>query len=182
MKEFDVTEKLCARQVKYRFCFRDLDPGVSHIGEQYEHGFAFFTFGPYAQSLQQQRGLLVEPVIEDPVNTAAYQLTWWDQGVMDDGFVLMRVKQETWYDVTMTFDWRSEAYDPDCELAVHISVTGEDGSSRQRMRIRSSRVPITSFGVYNYSASVSHYSAISVRYSKHTPHDGILDGNEDTEV
>ena len=181
MKEFDVAEKLCTRQVKYRFCFRDLDPGLSHSGDPYEHGFAFFTFGPYAQALQQQRGLLVEPVIEHPVDTAAYQLTWWDQRVMEDEFVLMRVKQETWYDVTMTFDWRPTDETNPNYVMVDISATGEDGSRSAEKTFGTSREALSGLGIYNYSASVSHYSAISVRYSKHTPHDGILKLDTDSE-
>ena len=58
MKEFAAAEKLCVRQVKYRFCFTDLDPTESH-SDPYEHGFAFFTFGPYEKALQLQKGLLV---------------------------------------------------------------------------------------------------------------------------
>ena len=169
-KEFAAAEKLCVRQVKYRFCFTDLDPTESH-SDPYEHGFAFFTFGPYEKALQLQKGLLVEPSQHDPT---AYQLVWWDQALGHDGPTIMHVRQGTWYDVTMDFDWRI----PGEELVAYISVTGEDGSSCPRKTIKTIREPLTSCWIYNFSASVSHYSSISVRYSKHTPRDGVLDEEE----
>ena len=177
IKEFAAAEKLCARQVKYRFCFTDLDPSRSHANPN-SNGFAFFVFAPPAQVRHQkeQKGFLVEPrslpehLHLDPTG---YRLVWWDDS--HENTVVMDVTQGIWYEVTMDFDWRTT--DP-TELPLYVSVTGEDGSSRQRVRINTSRVPLTSCWIYNYSESVSHYSAISVRYSKHTSHDGILDVDE----
>ena len=173
MKEFATAEKLCARQVKYRFCFTDLDPTESH-SDPYEHGFAFFTFGPYEKALQLQKGLLVEPSQHDPT---AYQLVWWDQALGHDGPTIMRVRQGTWYEVLMTFDWRTTDQTDPNNLLAYITVTDRETSSPQ-MTIKTSREPLTSFGIYNSSASVSHFSSISVRYSKQTSRDGSLSTDE----
>ena len=175
IKEFAAAEKLCVRQVKYRFCFTDLDPTGSH-SDPYEHGFAFFTFGPYGEGSQfHQRGLLVEP--EGIAN--GYRLIWFKQG--SDRVFLMNVTQGTWYDVTMDFDWNPDAWKPHPddpfdphELAVWISITGEDGNPHRIALKTRNRQPLTSFGIYNFSAAVTHYSSISVQYSKHTSRDGIL--------
>ena len=173
-KDFAAAEKLCVRQVKYRFCFTDLEPTESH-SDPYQYGFAFFTFGPHEKALQLQKGLLVEPSQYDPT---AYQLVWWDQGVGHDGPTIMSVRQGTWYDVTMDFDWRIISDDPE-ELVAYISVTDtSDGFCSPRMTIKTSREPLTSFGIYNSSASVSHFSSISVRYSKQTSRDGSLSTDE----
>ena len=176
IKEFAAAEKLCVRQVKYRFCFTDLDPTVSH-SSPYQHGFAFFTLGPYGVGEQfHQRGLLVEPT-NVPAN--GYRLIWWDQG--SDGDILMNVTQGTWYDVTMDFDWNPDAWEPHPddpndpnELVVWISITGEDGNPHRIALKTPNRQLLTSFGIYNFSASVTHYSSIRVQYSKHTSRDGIL--------
>ena len=172
-KEFAAAEKLCVRQVKYRFCFTDLDPTESH-SDPYEHGFAFFTFGPYEKALQLQKGLLVEPSQHDPT---AYQLVWWDQALGHDGPTIMRVRQGTWYEVLMTFDWRTTDQTDPNNLLAYITVTDRETSSPQ-MTIKTSREPLTSFGIYNSSASVSHFSSISVRYSKQTSRDGSLSTDE----
>ena len=172
-KEFAAAEKLCVRQVKYRFCFTDLDPTESH-SDPYEHGFAFFTFGPYEKALQLQKGLLVEPSQHDPT---AYQLVWWDQALGHDGPTIMRVRQGTWYEVLMTFDWRTTDQTDPNNLLAYITVTDRETSS-PRMTIKTSREPLTSFGIYNFSASVSHFSSISVRYSKQTSRDGSLSTDE----
>ena len=173
IKEFAAAEKLCVRQVKYRFCFTDLDPTESH-SDPYEHGFAFFTFGPYEKALQLQKGLLVEPSQHDPT---AYQLVWWDQALGHDGPTIMRVRQGTWYEVLMTFDWRTTDQTDPNNLLAYITVTDRETSS-PRMTIKTSREPLTSFGIYNSSASVSHFSSISVRYSKQTSRDGSLSTDE----
>ncbi len=169
-KDFDAAEKLCVRQVKYRFCFTDLEPTESHSSPG-SYGFAYFTFAKPGYQYEQ-RGLLVEPT-NPPAN--GYRLIWWDPLIAMDGVAVMNVTQGTWYDVTMDFDWRI----PGEQLVAYISVTGEDGSSCPRKTINTPRDPLTSCWIYNYSASASYYSAISVRYSAHTSRDGVLE--EDTE-
>ena len=93
----------------------------------------------------------------------------------------MNVTQGTWYDVTMDFDWNPDAWEPHPddpndpnELAVWISITGEDGNPHRIALKTPNRQLLTSFGIYNFSASVTHYSSIRVQYSKHTSRDGIL--------
>jgi len=177
IKNFAAAEKLCARQVKYRFCFTDLDPTESHSHSNSEIGFAFFAFT--RREDDRQKGLLVEP--KSMADPTGYRLVWWDDTRAPPNPLVMDVKQGIWYDVTMNFDWRTTdavnslgVVDPK-ELAIYVSVTGEYGSSRERVRFNTSRDPLTCCWIYNYSASVSHYSAISVRYSKHTSRDGVLE-------
>ena len=168
IKNFAAAEKLCARQVKYRFCFTDLDPSQSQVHASSETGFAFFGFTKRGL----HKGLLVEPK-STALDPTGYRLVWWDDTHATSNPLVMDVKQGIWYDVTMTFDWRTTA--PTLDLPLYVSVTGEDGSSRERVRFNTSRDPLTCCWIYNYSASVSHYSSISVRYSKHKSRDGLLD-------
>ena len=170
IKEFAAAEKLCARQAKYRFCFTDLDPSQSQAHSSSETGFAFFGFTRPGEGELGQKGLLVEPK-STALDPTGYRLVWWDDTHATPDKLVMDVKQGIWYDVTMTFDWRTT--DP-TELPLYVSVTGEDGSSRERVRFNTSRDPLTCCWIYNYSASASYYSAISVRYSKHTSRDGVL--------
>ena len=175
IKNFAAAERLCARQVKYRFCFTDSDPSQSQVHASSETGFAFLGFTRRGEG-GLQKGLLVEPK-STALDPTGYRLVWWDDTHATPDKLVMDVKQGIWYDVTMTFDWRTT--DPGwaggTDLPLYVSVTGEDGSSRERVRFNTSRESLTCCWIYNYSASVSHYSSISVRYSKHKSRDGALD-------
>ena len=163
VKTFDAADRLCVRQLKYRFRFTDSNPEASH-GDPDEHGCAYFVMG---------RGSVSNGFYVNSTGTR-YELKWFgcDEAhdeEEDDPNAIMSVVPGTWYDVTVTFDW---TIDESEENWAFVTCKGDDCTIERKKRVLSSRQPLTMIRLYNYSPSVAHYSNVGVKYSPHTSRDG----------
>ena len=171
VKRFDAADRLCVRQLKYRFRFTDSNPEASHA-DPGEHGFAYFSMGDGADT----NGLLVAPT------ATGYELTWFYCDDPDDEEedgpenAIVSVAPGRWYDVTVTFDW---TIDESAENWAFVTCEGDDGTIERKKRVLSSRQPLTAMRLYNYSPSVAHYSNLGVKYSPHTSRDGEFFNSEE---
>ena len=168
VKSFDAADRLCVRQLKYRFRFTESNPVASHEDPD-EHAFGYFSMGGDAD------GLSVFPTATD------YELTWFGcdephDEEEDNPNVVMSVAPGTWYDVTVTFDWTIDDSD---ENWAFVTCEGDDGTIERKKRVLSSRQPLTAMRLYNYSPSVAHYSKVDVKYSPHTSRDGDFFNSEE---
>ena len=176
VKSFDAADRLCVRQLKYRFRFTDPNPEASHA-DPGEYGFAYFAMGGVKAA--DSIGLFVYPT------ESGYELTWFnpynsDTHDEDDDNAIMSVAPGTWYDVSVRFDWaHDDEYDPD--RFASVACKGEDGTFNPEWRqVLCSRQPPTLMKLYNYSPGVAHYSDIQVNYSPHTPRDGYVEWGLDS--
>ena len=176
VKSFDAADRLCVRQLKYRFRFTDPNPEASHA-DPGEYGFAYFAMGGVKAA--DSIGLFVYPT------ESGYELTWFnpynsDTHDEDDDNAIMSVAPGTWYDVSVRFDWaHDDEYDPD--RFASVACKGEDGTFNPEWRqVLCSRQPLTVMKLYNYSPGVAHYSDIQVNYSPHTPRDGYVEWGPDS--
>ena len=76
-----------------------------------------------------------------------------------------RVAPDTWYEVTITYDWTT-ALGHD-KMWVDVVVMGEDGNGIL-YRTRCSCEPLTGITLYNFGPGVARYTAIEAKYSKQT--------------
>ena len=155
-KRFDIDENLCLRRVRYRFSFSDPTPDASHA-RPLEHGFAYFCFD------EGLGGLFVCPT------TTHYVLKWFNTDLDEDGDYL-RVEPDTWYDVTITYDW-SRFIDDSGYFGVTVVVKGDNGS-RGRALYSCRWEPFTLIELYNFSRGIARYTVIDVEYSEKTSRDG----------
>ena len=176
VKTFDVADRLCVRELNYRFRFTDPNPEASHA-DPGEYGFAYFAMGGVRAA--DSNGLFVYPT------ESGYELTWFnpytsDTHDEDDDNAIMSVAPGTWYDVSVRFDWaHDDEYDPD--RFASVACKGEDGTFNPEWRqVLCSRQPLTVMKLYNYSPGVAHYSDIQVNYSPHTPRDGYVEWGPDS--
>ena len=176
VKSFDAADRLCVRQLKYRFRFTDPNPEASHA-DPGQYGFAYFAMGGVKAA--DSIGLFVYPT------ESGYELTWFnpynsDTHDEDDDNAIMSVAPGTWYDVSVRFDWtHDDDYDPD--RFASVACKGEDGTFNPEWRqVLCSRQPLTVMKLYNYSPGVAHYSDIQVNYSPHTPRDGYVEWGPDS--
>ena len=171
LKMFNSSNRLCVRQVKYRFRFQDLDNDLSH-GDPDSHGLAYFAMGDAAET--DTNGMFVIPT------ATGYELTWFgsidEDDEDDDSNVIMSVAPNTWYDVTVTVDW---TIDESGENWAFVTCVGNDGTIERNRRVLCSRQPLTAMRIYNFSPGVAHYSGIGVQYSPHTSRDGAFVEDED---
>ena len=162
-KRFDIDENLCLRRVRYRFSFSDPTPDASHARPM-EHGLAYFFFD------EDLGGLFVCPT------ATGYVLKWFNTEVDEEAAHFVRVEPDTWYDVTITYDWARLRDYPDL-FGVKVVVKGDNGS-RDRARYTCRWVPLTLIELYNFSHGIARYTAIDVRYSAKTPRD-LRSGDSD---
>ena len=171
VKTFDAADRLCVRQLKYRFRFTDSNPEASHEDPD-EHAFAYFSMGGGPD------GLSVFPT------ATGYELTWFGcyephDEEEDNDNVIMSVAPGTWYDVTVTFDWTIDDSD---ENWAFVTCEGDDGTIERKKRVLSNRQPLTAMRLYNHSPGVAHYSNFRVQYSPHTSRDGVFFKSEEAVV
>ena len=151
VRRFDPAGRLCLRRVKYRFSFSDPTPDAGQSGM---HAFAYFC-------MNEDGGLYVCPT------STGYALKSFNtDDVPDDQFP--RVAPDTWYEVTITYDWTT-ALGHD-KMWMVVVVMGEDGNGIT-YRTRCSCEPLTAITLYNFGPGVARYTAIEVKYSKQTSHD-----------
>ena len=168
VKTFDAADRLCVRQLKYRFRFTDSNPEASHEDPD-AHAFAYFSMGGDAD------GLSVFPT------ATGYELTWFGcyephDEEEDNPNVIMSVEPGRWYDVTVTFDWTIDDSD---ENWAFVTCEGDDGTIERKKRVLSTRQPLTAMRLYNHSPGVAHYSNFRVQYSPHTSRDGAFSNSEE---
>ena len=156
-KRFDIDENLCLRRVRYRFSFSDPTPDVSHA-QPLVHGLAYFCFD------EDLGGLFVCPT------ATGYVLKWFNTEVDEEEAHFVRVEPDTWYDVTVKYDWTRLRDYPDL-FGVNVVVKGDNGS-RDRARYNCRWVPFTLTELYNFSPGIARYTAIDVEYSEKTSRDG----------
>ena len=171
VKTFDAADRLCLRQLKYRFRFTDSNPEASHEDPD-EHAFAYFSMGGDAD------GLSVFPT------ATGYELTWFGcyephDEEEDNDNVIMSVAPGTWYDVTVTFDWTIDGSEQNWAF---VTCEGDDGTIERKKRVLSNRQPLTAMRLYNHGLGVAHYSNFRVQYSPHTSRDGDFFNSEEAEV
>ena len=164
-KMFDIDDNLCLRRVRYRFSFSDPTPEASHA-RPLEHGFAYFCFD------EGLGGLFVCPT------ATGYVLKWFNTDVDEEQAHFVRVEPDTWYDVTVRYDWTRLREYPDL-FGVNVVVKGDNGS-RDRARYNCRWEPFTLTELYNFSPGVARYTAIDVRYSAKTSRD-CRSGDSDSE-
>ena len=155
-KMFDIDDNLCLRRVRYRFSFSDPTPDASHA-RPLEHGLAYFCFD------EGLGGLFVCPT------ATHYVLKWFNTDLDEDGHYL-RVEPDTWYEVTITYDWSRFRDSPDV-FGVNVVVKGDNGS-RGRARYNCRWVLFGLTELYNFSRGIARYNAIDVEYSEKTSRDG----------
>ena len=124
------------------------------MGQSGMLAFAYFCMNEHA-------GLYVCPT------STGYALKSFNtDDVPDDQFP--RVAPDTWYEVTITYDWTT-ALGHD-KMWVDVVVMGEDGNGIL-YRTRCSCEPLTAITLYNFGPGVARYTAMEVKYSKQTSHD-----------
>jgi len=153
VRRFDSADRLCLRRVKYRFSFSDPDPDASHgPGGSGLHAFGYFC-------MNDDGGLYVCPT------STGYALKSFNtDGVADDEFP--RMEPDTWYEVTITYDWTTALGND--KMWLDVVVKGED---EIKYRTRCSCEPLKAITLYNFAPGVARYTAIEVNYSKQTSRD-----------
>ena len=164
-KRFDIDDNLCLRRVKYRFSFSDPTPEASHA-QPVQHGLAYLCFD------EGVGGLFVCPT------ATGYVLKWFNTDDDDEYANWLRVQPDTWYEVSITYDWSRFRDYPD-GFGVNVVVKGDNGS-RRRARYSCRWEPLTLIELYNFSPGVARYTAIDVRYSAETSRD-CRSGDSDSE-
>ena len=169
VKSFDAADRLCVRQLKYRFRFTDSNPEASH-GDPDEHGFAYFVMGEGTG----MNGFLVSST------GTSYELLWFGCDEADDeeedDNAIMSVAPGRWYDVTVTFDWTIDGSEQNWAF---VTCEGDDGTIERKKRVLSNRQPLTAMRLYNHGLGVAHYSNFRVQYSPHTSRDGDFFNSEE---
>ena len=169
VKSFDAADRLCVRQLKYRFRFTDSNPEASHEDPD-DHGFAYFVMGEGTG----MNGFLVSST------GTSYELLWFGCDEADDeeedDNAIMSVAPGRWYDVTVTFDWTIDGSEQNWAF---VTCEGDDGTIERKKRVLSTRQPLTAMRLYNYSPGVAHYSNFRVQYSPHTSRDGDFSNSEE---
>ena len=181
VKSFDAADRLCVRQLKYRFRFTDPNPEASHA-DPGEYGFAYFAMGGVRAA--DSNGLFVYPT------ESGYELTWFNPYNSnthdeDDDNAIMSVVPGRWYDVRVNFDWTIDD-DYDYDRFASVACRGPTGEWEGAMlhterRVLCSRQPLSVVKLYNFSPGVAHYSDIQVKYSPHTPRDGDVSWGPDSD-
>ena len=172
VKTFDAADRLCIRQLKYRFRFTDSDPEASHE-DPGEYGFAYFATGGVKAA--DSFGMFVYPT------ESGYELTWFnpytsDTQHEDDDNAIASVAPDTWYEITVAFDWTI-----DHGRFASVTCKDDDGDILCEWQVLCCRQPLTVMKLYNYSPGVAHYSDIQVKYSPHTPGDGAVSWGPDSD-
>ena len=172
VKSFDAADRLCVRQLKYRFRFTDSNPEASHEDPD-DHGFAYFVMGEGTG----MNGFLVSST------GTSYELLWFGCDEADDeeedDNAIMSVAPGRWYDVTVTFDWTIDGSEQNWAF---VTCEGDDGTIERKKRVLSNRQPLTAMRLYNHGLGVAHYSNFRVQYSPHTSRDGDFFNSEEAEV
>ena len=172
VKTFDAADRLCVRQLKYRFRFTDSNPEASHEDPD-DHGFAYFVMGEGTG----MNGFLVSST------GTSYELLWFGCDEADDeeeeDNAIMSVAPGRWYDVTVTFDWTIDGSEQNWAF---VTCEGDDGTIERKKRVLSNRQPLTAMRLYNHSPGVAHYANFRVQYSPHTSRDGDFFNSEEAEV
>ena len=106
-----------------------------------------------------------------------YVLKWFNTDV-DEEANWLRVQPDTWYEVSITYDWSRFRDYPD-GFGVNVVVKGDNGS-RRRACYSCQWEPLTLIELYNFSPGVARYTAIDVRYSAKTSRD-CRSGDSDSE-
>ena len=181
VKTFDAADRLCVRQLKYRFRFTDPNPEASHA-DPGEYGFAYFAMGGVKAA--DSIGLFVYPT------ESGYELTWFnpynsDTHDEDDDNAIMSVVPGRWYDVRVNFNWATDD-DYDYDRFASVACRGPTGdwegaTLHTERRVLCSRQPLSVVKLYNFSPGVAHYSDIQVKYSPHTPRDGDVSWGPDSD-
>ena len=172
VKSFDAADRLCVRQLKYRFRFTDPNPEASHA-DPGEYGFAYFATGGVRAA--DSFGMFVYPT------ESGYELTWFnpytsDTHDEDDDNAIISVTPDTWYDITVAFDWTI-----DHGRFASVTCKDDDGNIDFEWQFLCCRQPLTVMSLYNFSPGVTHYSDIQVKYSPHTPGDGDVSWGPDSD-
>ena len=169
VKTFDAADRLCLRQLKYRFRFTDSNPEASHEDPD-DHGFAYFVMGEGTG----MNGFLVSST------GTSYELLWFGCDEADDeeedDNAIMSVAPGRWYDVTVTFDWTIDGSEQNWAF---VTCEGDDGTIERKKRVLSNRQPLTAMRLYNHGLGVAHYSNFRVQYSPHTSRDGDFFNSEE---
>ena len=169
VKTFDAADRLCVRQLKYRFRFTDSNPEASHEDPD-DHGFAYFVMGEGTG----MNGFLVSST------GTSYELLWFgcdeEDDEEEDDNAIMSVAPGRWYDVTVTFDWTIDESEQNWAF---VTCKCDDGTIERKKRVLSNRQPLTAMRLYNYSPGVAHYSNFRVQYSPHTSRDGDFVNSEE---
>ena len=172
VKTFDAADRLCVRQLKYRFRFTDSNPEASHEDPD-DHGFAYFVMGEGTG----MNGFLVSST------GTSYELLWFgcdeEDDEEEDDNAIMSVAPGRWYDVTVTFDWTIDGSEQNWAF---VTCEGDDGTIERKKRVLSNRQPLTAMRLYNHSPGVAHYANFRVQYSPHTSRDGDFFNSEEAEV
>ena len=145
VKTFDAADRLCLRQLKYRFRFTDSNPEASHEDPD-DHGFAYFVMGEGTG----MNGFLVSST------GTSYELLWFgcdEDDEEEDDNAIMSVAPGRWYDVTVTFDWTIDGSEQNWAF---VTCEGDDGTIERKKRVLSNRQPLTAMRLYNYSPGVAH--------------------------
>ena len=138
VKKFDAADRLCMRQLKYRFRFTDSNPEASH-GDPDEHGFAYFVMGEGAE----MNGFLVSST------GTSYELAWFgcdEDDEEEDDNAIMSVAPGRWYDVTVAFDWTI-----DHGRFASVTCKDDDGNIDFEWQFLCCRQPLTVMSLYNFS-------------------------------
>ena len=172
VKSFDAADRLCVRQLKYRFRFTDPNPEASHA-DPGEYGFAYFATGGVRAA--DSFGMFVYPT------ESGYELTWFnpytsDTHDEDDDNAIISVTPDTWYEIKVAFDWTI-----DHGRFASVTCRDDDGNSLLEWQFLCCRQPLTVMSLYNFSPGVTHYSDIQVKYSSHTPGDGDVSWGPDSD-
>ena len=122
VKSFDAADRLCVRQLKYRFRFTDPNPEASHADPD-EYGFAYFAMGGVRAA--DSNGLFVYPT------ESGYELTWFNPYNSnthdeDDDNAIMSVVPGRWYDVRVNFNWATDD-DYDYDRFASVACRGPTG-------------------------------------------------------
>ena len=172
VKRFDAADRLCVRELKYRFRFMDPNPEASHA-DPGEYGFAYFATGGVRAA--DSFGMFVYPT------ESGYELTWFnpytsDTHDEDDDNAIISVTPDTWYEIKVAFDWTI-----DHGRFASVTCRDDDGNSLLEWQFLCCRQPLTVMSLYNFSPGVTHYSHIQVKYSSHTPGDGDVSWGPDSD-
>ena len=142
VKTFDVADRFCVRELNYRFRFTDPNPEASHA-DPGEYGFAYFAMGGVRAA--DSNGLFVYPT------ESGYELTWFnpytsDTQHEDDDNAIASVAPDTWYEITVAFDWTI-----DHGRFASVTCKDDDGDILCEWQVLCCRQPLTVMSLYNFS-------------------------------